>query len=60
MGFAAGDGFSIAIAIYNAMGGRLDYQALPVLVEYYGVTDVELLLDELLAIRDHQDRQANG
>ena len=42
---------------WNMMGG-LDWAALPVVAEVLGVQDIELLLIELIAIREYQnDRQ---
>ena len=35
------------------MDGGIDWAALPVLVEIYGVDDIEVLLAELLSIRSH-------
>ena len=49
---------SIAVKAWNMMGG-IDWTAMPVVAEYYGVQDVELLIDELIAIRDHIARQAS-
>ena len=40
------------------MGGQVDWAALPVLCEIYGVEDVEKLLVELEAIRAHLALQA--
>lgn len=34
------------------MGGQLDWAALPVVVELLGVTDVEILIHLLVALRD--------
>lgn len=50
---------SFAIDVWNMIGG-LNYPALPLAVEYYGISDVEMLLAELMAIRDHVDRVNNG
>ena len=33
----------------------LDWQALPLLVEIHGITDVDTLIAELVAIRNFQD-----
>lgn len=41
------------------MGG-LDWAALPVVVEMLGVTDVELLILQLIAIRDHASGKQHG
>ncbi len=40
------------------MGGMLDWSALPVLVDVYGVDDVETLIKQLTTIRDDQAEQA--
>ena len=39
---------------WNAMGGRVDWPAVPILIDLYDVTDVETFLEALLAIRDLQ------
>lgn len=36
------------------MGRQIDYAALPVLCEIYGITDIETLLVHLIAIRDFE------
>lgn len=48
----------IALQIWNASAG-IDWAALDVLTEIYGVTDIEILIAELLAIRAFQE-SANG
>lgn len=35
------------------MGGEINWNALPVLVDVYGIADMEMFLAELVAIRDH-------
>lgn len=35
------------------MDGQIDWSALPLLVDVYGVDDVEILLAELMAIRKY-------
>lgn len=40
------------------MRGELDWAALGVLAEYYRVDDIELLIDSLLHIKTHTDKQA--
>ena len=52
---AAPEGVSIAIQAWNLLGG-LDWQGLPVVAEMLGVEDVELLIHQLTAIRDAQNR----
>lgn len=39
------------------MGGEIDWAALPILAEIHGVIDVEMLVEQLLAIRDHKRAQ---
>jgi hypothetical protein len=46
--------FKIVEDVFVMMGGRIDYAALPVLCEMFGVTDVETLLIQLVAIRDFE------
>jgi hypothetical protein len=41
--------------VWNEAGG-LDWQALDLLVEVHGITDVETMLAELMAIRDFMER----
>jgi hypothetical protein len=36
------------------MGGQIDWAALPVIVELYGVEDVDLFIAKLDAIREHK------
>jgi hypothetical protein len=45
-----------AIRIWNLMGGEIDWEALPVICEMHGVKDVEILITQLAAIRDHQSK----
>ena len=35
------------------MDGHIDWAALPLMVEVYGVDDIEILLSELVAIRKY-------
>ena len=35
------------------MGGQIDWDALPVIVEIYGISDIEVFIAKLDAIRDH-------
>ena len=41
-----------AIAVWNALGGEIDYAALPWLIEQYGIPDSAALQSALLVIRD--------
>lgn len=40
------------------MGG-LDFTALPVISEMLGITDIDLFIIQLVAIRDHMKAQQN-
>ena len=40
------------------MGGEVNWTALPVIAEMFGITDVECFLARLTALRDHQQRQS--
>lgn len=42
------------------MSGELDWNAIPVLCEMYGVEDADVLIVQLLAIRDHVRRKADA
>ena len=46
--------YRVVEKIWIRMGGKIDYAALPILCEIYGVTDVEELLVQLVAIRDFE------
>lgn len=41
------------------MGG-LDWAALPVVAEVFGIDDIEGLITDLAAIRDFQNRSSDG
>lgn len=38
------------------MGRKLDFAALPIVVEYLNIDDVEILIDGLLEIRNYQEQ----
>lgn len=42
------------------MGKKIDYDALPVLCGIHGVTDIEILLIQLVAIRDFEWPKRSG
>lgn len=44
------------------MGGQIEWTAVPLFVELYGVVDVDVFVAELVAIRQHFQlrQQANG
>ena len=46
--------FSFIGVAWNLMGG-LEWSALPIVCDLLGVTDPELLITHLVAIRDHQN-----
>lgn len=48
------DDSAVAVAIWNAGGNELNWSALPVLCEIYGVEDPENLIAQLLYIRDRK------
>lgn len=48
----------MALAVWNDCRS-IDWQALPVLVELHGITDIDMLISDLFVIRDFQAR-ANG
>lgn len=41
------------------MGG-IAWEALPIVIELLGVVDVEKFVEQLVTIRDHQNRGANS
>jgi len=48
------DGARVAIDAWNMMSGELNWSALPIVSEMLGVTDIDVLVAQLCAIRDHQ------
>lgn len=46
-------GTALAIRAWNVMGG-IDWAALPVVAELFGISDIDLLIHQLVAIRDWQ------
>lgn len=42
---------------WNLLGG-VEWQGIPVVAEMLGIEDVEKLVHQLIAIRDHQAKQA--
>ena len=44
---------SLAIRAWNVMGG-LDWAALPVVSEMFGISDIDIFVHQLTAIRDWQ------
>jgi hypothetical protein len=47
----------IAIKSWNLMGGQIEWSALPLLCEVYGIDDPDTHIHALVAIRDHVRRQ---
>lgn len=50
-------GQSLALRIWNESRG-LDWQALPLLIDVHGITDVDTLLAELVAIREFLEERS--
>lgn len=48
--------------VWNMMGGRVEWTAMPLIVDLLGVADPEEMVHDLLIVRDHFDRlrAANG
>lgn len=46
-------GANVPVAIWNAMGGQIDWSAVEILAEIHGVIDIPLLVEQLIAIRTH-------
>lgn len=46
-----------AVKAWNLMGCRLDWAALPIVAELFGIDDVETLITQLVALRDHQNAE---
>lgn len=49
----------MAVRIWNE-SERLDWKALPLLIDIHGVTDVETLIAELVAIREFLEENRDG
>ncbi len=47
------------IRAWNYMGGQIDWSALPRLADMLGFEDIEVLLEQLTALRD-RDSKTNG
>jgi hypothetical protein len=45
-----------ALAAWRMMGGVIDWAGLPVVAELIGVKDVEMLVLQLLTIKEYADR----
>lgn len=39
------------------MGGEINWTALEILAEIHGVNDIELLVEQLMVIREHKRQQ---
>jgi len=44
----------LSVKVWNAMGGTIDWNALPILTEIYGVKDIEALIAQLIVMRDFE------
>jgi hypothetical protein len=45
---------ALAIRAWNWMGGQIDWAGLPMIAELLGLDDMELLINQLSALRDWQ------
>lgn len=52
------DGAALAVVAWNMLGG-LDWAGLPIIAEILGIEDLEMLVAQLIVLRDH-GRPANG
>jgi hypothetical protein len=43
---------ALAVKAWNLMAGQIDFSALPFVVEYLGIQDIDLLIRQLVLIRD--------
>lgn len=51
----------MAVRAWNAMGGVIDWSAVPIFIDLYGVADPEIFVAALCAVRDIQmGRSGNG
>lgn len=49
-----------AVQAWNQLGGELEWQGVPFVVEMIGIRDVEILIAQLTAIRDHMKKDAGN
>jgi hypothetical protein len=47
---------TVPIKLWNLMDGKIDWQALELLAAVYGVEDMEILIAQLVAIREHKQQ----
>lgn len=45
---------ALAVKAWNWMGGEINWAGLPLVADLLGIDDLELLIVQLAAIRDHQ------
>jgi hypothetical protein len=38
---------------WRDMGGQIDWQAIPILSEVYGIEKIDFFINDLVSIRDH-------
>jgi len=38
------------------MGGELNWQALPIVCELYGITDIDIFISELVVVREYVNK----
>lgn len=46
-----------AVIAWNLMGATIDWAALDAITEYLEIKDVDTLIDNLLVLKDFQDKQ---
>ena len=49
------DGLFLAVEAWNMMGGELNWQAIPILVDMLEVQDVEKFIREIVQIRNFKN-----
>jgi hypothetical protein len=49
------ENFNFAILVWNMCGGSIDWQALPIACEIYGITDIEQMIFNLMLIKESQN-----
>ena len=46
-----------AVDVWNMLGGEIDWSALPIVVELLGINDADVLIRDLIVIRDVQAKK---
>jgi len=42
----------LAVRLWNTMGGQIDWAAFPLLVEIHEIDDIEMMIEQLVIIRE--------